>query len=82
MKKPKRKLTVAEKRAKRERKKKYMFIFINGKQKRVLRPQPEPMIEGIPVDEFIRRNADPISYIPHNYIDDFSEFCQQTLPIF
>lgn len=57
MKKPKRKLTAAERKAKRERKKKYMFIFINGKQKRVPR---EPMIEGLPVDEFIARNADPI----------------------
>ena len=30
---------------------------INGKQKRVRRP---PTIEGMPVDEFIARNADPI----------------------
>jgi len=57
MKKPKRKRTAAEKRARRERKEKYMTIFINGKQKRVPRP---PMIEGMPVDEFIARNADPI----------------------
>ena len=34
-----------------------MFIFINGKQKRVKRP---PTIDGMDVDEFIRRNADPI----------------------
>jgi len=53
----KRKLTAAEKRARRERKKKYMTIFINGKQKRVPRP---PQIDGTDVDEFIRRNADPI----------------------
>lgn len=57
MAKPRRKLTAAEKRAKRERKKKYKTIFINGKQKRVLR---EPTIDGLPVDEFIARNADPI----------------------
>jgi len=57
MKKPKRKRTAAEKRAKRERKRKYMTIFINGKQKRVPRPQ---LIEGLDVDEFIARNADPI----------------------
>lgn len=55
--KPKRKLTAAEKRARRERKKKSMTIFINGKQKRVPRP---PQIEGMDADEFIRRNADPI----------------------
>jgi hypothetical protein len=52
-----RKLTKAEKRAKRERKKKTMIIFIHGKQKRVPRPE---MIDGLPIDEFIRRNADPI----------------------
>lgn len=55
--KPKRKLTAAEKKAKREWKKKYKTIFMNGKQKRVLR---EPTIDRLPVDEFIRRNADPI----------------------
>jgi len=55
--KPKRKLTTAEKRARRERKKKYMTIFIGGKQKHVLRPL---QIDGMDVDEFIRRNADPI----------------------
>lgn len=49
----KRKLSKAQK----ERRKKYKTIFINGKQKRVLR---EPTIDGLPVDEFIRRNADPI----------------------
>jgi len=57
MAKPKRKLSAAEKRAGRERKKKYRTIFLNGKQKRVLR---EPTIDGLPVDEFIARNADPI----------------------
>lgn len=34
-----------------------MMIFINGKQKRVPRPQ---LIEGMPVEEFIARNVDPI----------------------
>lgn len=53
----KRKRTAAEKRARRERKKKYMIIFVNGKQKRVPRPQ---LIDGLPVDEWIARNADPI----------------------
>src|SRR5271165_2667598 len=76
MKKPKRKRTAAEKRAKRERKKKYMTVFINGKQKRVPRPQ---LIEGLPVDEFIARNADPIwlhqnemwELMPFNTYDNF-----------
>jgi catechol 2,3-dioxygenase-like lactoylglutathione lyase family enzyme len=53
----KRKRTAAEKRARRERKKKFMTIFVNGKQKRIPRP---PLVEGLPVDEFIARNADPI----------------------
>lgn len=34
-----------------------MIVFINGKQKRVPRPLT---VDGIPVDEFISRNADPI----------------------
>jgi hypothetical protein len=53
----KRKRTSAEKRARRERKRTFMTIFINGKQKRVPRPQ---LIDGLPVEEFIARNADPI----------------------
>jgi hypothetical protein len=57
MKKQKRKRTPAEKRARRERRKNFMTIFINGKQKRVPRPQ---LIDGLPEDEFIARNADPI----------------------
>jgi hypothetical protein len=57
MPKRKRKLTAGEKAEKRRRKKEFMTIFINGKQKRVKRP---PTIDGMNVDEFISRNADPI----------------------
>jgi hypothetical protein len=53
----KRKLSAREKAEKKRRQREFMTIFINGKQKRVRRP---PTIDGIPVDEFIRRNADPI----------------------
>lgn len=53
----KRKLTAAEKAEKKRRRREYMTIFVNGKQKRVKRP---PTIDGMDVDEFIRRNADPI----------------------
>jgi hypothetical protein len=53
----KRKLTAAEKAAKKRRKREFVTIFINGKQKRVRRP---PTIDGMDVDEFIRLNADPI----------------------
>ena len=54
---PKRKLTSAQREARRKRSRETMIIFINGKQKRVPRP---PTIEGLSVDEFIARNADPI----------------------
>lgn len=61
MSKVKRKLTPAQKKAKRaskaERQRKYEWIFISGKQVRVKRP---PTVEGIPVDQFIEENADPI----------------------
>jgi hypothetical protein len=53
----KRKLTAAEKAEKKRRRETYMTIFIGGKQKRVRRP---PTVDGIPVEEFIRQNADPI----------------------
>jgi len=57
MAKRKKKMTVVQKAAKKKRQKEYMTIFVHGKQKRVKRP---PTIDGIPVDEFIRQNADPI----------------------
>jgi hypothetical protein len=57
MAKPKRKLTAAEKAEKKRRRKEYMTIFVNGKQKRVKRPST---IDGMDPDEFMRRNADPI----------------------
>ncbi len=57
MAKQKRKLTAKEKAEKKRRRREYMTVFMNGKQKRVKRP---PTIDGMDVDEFIRRNADPI----------------------
>ena len=36
---------------------KFVTIFINGRQERVPRPQ---LIEGLPVEEYIAANADPI----------------------
>jgi hypothetical protein len=53
----KRKLTAAEKAARKRRKAEFQTVFIGGKMKRVRRP---PTIDGMDVDEFIRRNADPI----------------------
>ena len=61
MPKVKKKLTAAQRRARKkakaERQKKYMWVFMNGKQVRVKRP---PTIEGIDVDEYIQQNADSI----------------------
>ena len=57
MTKKKRKLTPAQKAAKKKRQKEYMTVFMNGKQKRIKRP---PTIDGMSVDEFIMNNADPI----------------------
>ncbi|MCM2370294.1 hypothetical protein NB063_06605 [Rhodopirellula sp. ICT_H3.1] len=57
MPKQKRKLTAAERRAKKERRKKYERVFINGKQVYIKRP---PTIDGLSVEEYIARNADPI----------------------
>jgi hypothetical protein len=63
-KKPKKRLTAAQRAEKKRRKAEFMTIFINGKQKRVRRPK---MIEGVSPDEFIRRNADPIWLHQHGY---------------
>ena len=57
MAKVKKKLTVAQKKAKAERQKKNMWVFMNGKQVRVKRPE---MIDEIPKDEWIEQNASPI----------------------
>ena len=61
MNKKNKKLTPAQKRAKKkakaERQKKYEWVFMNGKQVRIKR---RPTIDGMDVDEYIRNNADPI----------------------
>ena len=61
MSKAKKTLTTAQKRARKkakaERQRKYMCVFMNGKQVRVRRP---PTIEGMDADEYIQKNADPI----------------------
>jgi len=50
-------LTPEQGAAKKERKKMFMHVLVNGKQVRVKRPAT---VDGIGVDEFIQRNADPI----------------------
>ena len=57
----KKKLTAAQKQAKREakaeRQKKFTWVFIGGKQVRIKRPAS---IEGVAVDQYVSENADPI----------------------
>lgn len=67
----KRKLTKAEKAAKRKRRRETMIIFINGKQKRVPRP---PKVGGLPVDEFILHNADPIWLLQNEMYEELHAF--------
>lgn len=67
MNKKKRKLTAAEKANKKQRQKEYMTIFINGKQKRVKRPQET---DRLSVDENFLRNADPI-WLHHNELWEY-----------
>jgi len=64
------KLTAAEKAEKKRMGKEDMIIFINGKQKRVKRP---PTIDGVGVDEFIRRNADPIWLHQNEMLEDMAD---------
>ena len=52
-----------------------MTIFINGKQKRVKRP---PTIDGIPVEEFVRRNADPVWLLENEMYEELHEVLQET----
>lgn len=66
----KRRLTAAEKDAKRQRCKEFQMIFINGKQKWVRR---EPTVDGLSVDEFIRHNADPIWLLQEGMYEALSE---------
>ncbi len=69
----KKKLTTAQKRARKkakaERQKKYARVFMNGKQVKVKRP---PTIEGISIDEYILQNADPI-WLHHNEMWEYMQ---------
>ena len=64
MAKAKKKLTAAQRAARKKRKAEFMTVFMNGRQVRVRRP---PAVDGIPVEEFIRQNADPIWLHQHGY---------------
>jgi len=66
----KEKLSKRPRAAKRERNHEFRTIFINGKQKRV---RIGPTIDGIPVDEFILQNADPIWLHQNEMWEDMQE---------
>jgi hypothetical protein len=70
MAKSKKKLTAAQRAARKKRKAEFMTIFMNGKQVRDRRP---PTVDGIPVEEFIRQNADPIWLHQHGYWEILEE---------
>jgi hypothetical protein len=72
MTKRKRKLTAAEKEAKRRRRTEFMTVFIGGKQKRVRRPVT---IDGMDVEEFIRLNADPLWLHQNEMWEDIRTDC-------
>ena len=74
MTKRKRKLTPEQKAAKAKRRREYKTIFINGKQKRVKR---EPTVDGIPVDEFVRNNADPIWLLQNEMYEELHQWEQE-----
>ena len=77
----KKKLTPEQKAAKKKCQQEFMYVFMNGKQKRIKRP---PTIEGMDADEFIRRNADPI-WLHQNemweYLDQNDEEEPDNVPI-
>jgi hypothetical protein len=54
---PRRRLSPKEKAEKKRRQLEYETVFLNGKQVRVKRP---PTIDGMPVDDWLNQNADPI----------------------
>jgi len=70
MPKPKKKLTAAQRAAKKQRKKDFMTVFMNGKQVSVRRP---PTIDGMDAEEFIRQNANPIWLHQHGYYEILHE---------
>lgn len=78
MSKQKRQLSAAEKAEKKRRRREYMTIFINGKQKRVKRP---PTIDGIPVDEFVRLNADPVWLLENEMYEELDEGAQEDINV-
>jgi hypothetical protein len=80
--KQKRELTAKQEAEKARLRKEYVWIFVRGKQKRVRRP---PMIDGMGVDEFIRRNADPIWIHQEGlweYLMIEDEAADEALPLF
>lgn len=70
----KKKLTPAKRAAKKRMRREYMRIFVNGKQRRVKR---EPTVAGIPVDDSILMNADPIFLLQNEMYEELYQWEQQ-----
>jgi hypothetical protein len=47
---------------------------VNGKQERV---KPEATVDGIPIDEFIRENADPIFLLQNEMYEELYKWKQE-----
>lgn len=75
MTKRKKKLTPEQKAARKKRREEFMFVFINGKQKQVRRP---PTMNGMDVDEFIRKNAEPIFLLQNEMYEELYEWELET----
>lgn len=58
------------KEAKAERQKKYQWVFMNGKQVRIRRPET---IDGLDSYEYIRKNADDIWLTQNGYYEILHE---------
>lgn len=71
---PKKKLTDAQRAARKRRREEFETVFIRGKQVRVRRP---PTIDGMDVEEFIRCIADPIWLTQHGYYELLQERAEQ-----
>ncbi|MBU1627016.1 hypothetical protein KKB18_06565 [bacterium] len=72
--KKKRKPTPAEKAEKKRRQRECMTVFIKGKQKRIKR---DPTVDGLPVEEFIRNNADPIWLLQNEMYEELHQYEQE-----
>ena len=55
-----------------------MFVFMHGKQKRVKRPL---LIDGMDIDDFIMKNADPI-FLHQNEMWEYMDLPNDYDPVY